>query len=213
MAELTFFDRIVVELDAALQTLLPPQKRASKRDFPDAAIADSRLTMAERKKTAALMRVNHAGEVCAQALYQGQAMTAKLTDVKNQMAKAAEEETDHLAWCEQRLRELGSKPSVLNPLWYSGSLLIGALAGLAGDKVSLGFVAETERQVSAHLQKHLTKISADDKKTRAILQQMHDDEAQHAKEAVQAGAIQLPSIVQHLMRLTSKLMTKTSYYL
>jgi len=213
MPNLTPFDRILVELDSTLKTLFPPIKRASQRAFPDAELSENRLSMKQRKHTAGLMRVNHAGEVCAQALYQGQAMTAKLTDVKLQMNQAAQEETDHLAWCEQRLRELGSQPSVLNPIWYTGSLLMGALAGLAGDRVSLGFVAETERQVSAHLQKHLDKIPTTDEKTRAILQQMLTDEMQHAEDAKQAGGITLPVIVQKIMHLTSKLMTKTSYYL
>lgn len=212
MPELTFFDRILLEVDAALKTLLPPPKRVSRRSFPDYGLAESRISMKQRKSIAALMRVNHAGEVCAQALYQGQAMTAQLTHVKEQMNQAAQEETDHLAWCEQRLRELGSQPSILNPLWYTGSLIIGALAGLAGDKVSLGFVAETERQVTHHLQKHLQQIPAVDEKTRAIITQMQTDEMHHAEEARQAGAITLPVIVQKLMQLTSKLMTKTSYY-
>lgn len=158
------------------------------------------------------MRVNHAGEVCAQALYQGQALTAQLTHIKKQMSDAAAEEIDHLAWCEERLTELGSKPSLLNPFWYGGSIILGALAGFVGDKVSLGFVAETERQVSAHLQHHLQQLPAKDKKSQAILFKMKEDEEQHATTALNAGAIELPYIVKQLMRVVSKLMTKSSYY-
>ena len=158
------------------------------------------------------MRVNHAGEVCAQALYQGQALTAQLTHIKQQMTEAAIEETDHLAWCEQRLQELDSKPSQLNFIWYSGSLLLGALAGLAGDKISLGFVAETEHQVSAHLQAHLKKLPQEDKKTKLILEQMQKDEEHHAHTALEAGGIELPYLVKELMALVSKIMTKSSYY-
>jgi ubiquinone biosynthesis monooxygenase Coq7 len=159
------------------------------------------------------MRVNHAGEVCAQALYQGQALTAQLTHIKKQMMDAALEETDHLAWCEARLYELDSQPSRLTVFWYSGSIVLGALAGWAGDKISLGFVAETERQVSAHLQNHLQSLPVDDKKTRLILKQMKEDEEHHAQTAIEAGAIELPSVVKQLMSLVSKVMTKSSYYL
>ena len=158
------------------------------------------------------MRVNHSGEVCAQALYQGQALTAQLSQVKEQMTQAAAEEIEHLAWCEKRLAELDSKPSLLNPIWYGGSLLLGALAGLAGDKISLGFVAETERQVTAHLQSHLRRIPAEDSKTKVILEQMQVDEEHHAETAVQAGAVELPYLVKKVMSAVSKLMTKSSYY-
>jgi ubiquinone biosynthesis monooxygenase Coq7 len=158
------------------------------------------------------MRVNHAGEVCAQALYKGQALTAQLQHIKKQMNQAALDEIDHLAWCEERLIELGSKPSIFNPLWYSGALVLGALAGLAGDGISLGFVAETERQVSAHLQKHLNQIPERDEKTKAIIKMMQIDEEHHATVAKEAGGVELPFFIQQLMSVVSKIMTKSSYY-
>lgn len=208
-----FIDTLIAEVDSALRTLIPPPKRIPTRCSPAHEIIDYPLTPSARKHISGLMRVNHSGEVCAQALYQGQAWTAQLTHVKQQMNQAAAEEIDHLAWCEERLSELGSKPSILNPIWYSGSLILGALAGLAGDKISLGFVAETERQVSAHLQKHLEKLPPEDKKTKAIIERMQHDEEHHASEAIQAGAMELPFIIKQLMRVVSKLMTKTSYHL
>ncbi len=205
-------DTLISEVDNALRTLFPPAQRISTRPSPAKQLADTTLSRKEKKHVAGLMRVNHAGEVCAQALYQGQALTAQLTHIKKQMSDAAAEETDHLAWCEERLAELDSKPSILNPLWYGGSLILGALAGLAGDKISLGFVAETERQVSSHLQRHLKKLPANDKKSEAILIQMKEDEEQHATTALKAGAIELPYMVKQLMRGVSKLMTKSTYY-
>lgn len=205
-------DTLICEIDGALRTLLPPKHRVSTRTSPAKILTENPLSASEKKHIAGLMRVNHSGEVCAQALYQGQALTAQLDEVKEQMSQAAAEETDHLAWCEQRLSELGSKPSLLNPFWYTGSLLIGALAGLAGDKISLGFVAETERQVSAHLQRHLQGIPSKDKKTKAILERMQDDEEHHAQAAIVAGAAELPYIIKQLMRSVSKVMTKSSYY-
>lgn len=210
---MNFLDTLICEVDNALRTLIPPQQRASNRLSPAVDIAESPLSLQQKKHIAGLMRVNHAGEVCAQALYQGQALTAQLTEIKQKMTEAAAEETDHLAWCEERLRELGSKPSILNPLWYSGSLFLGALAGWAGDKISLGFVAETERQVTAHLQLHLQHLSADDHKTRAILERMQADEEYHASMALDAGGLELPSSIKGLMGLVSKLMTKSSYYI
>jgi ubiquinone biosynthesis monooxygenase Coq7 len=206
-------DNLISEVDNALRTLFPPPKRVSSRHSPAEKLEDKPLSAQERKHVAGLMRVNHTGEVCAQALYQGQALTAQLTHIKKQMSDAAAEETDHLAWCEERLRELGSKPSILNPIWYGGSILLGALAGFAGDKVSLGFVAETERQVSAHLYRHLKKVPAQDKKSQAILTKMQADEEHHAAAAVEAGAIELPFVIKQLMHLVSKLMTKSSYYI
>lgn len=207
-----FLDTLINELDTTLRTLLPPKQRMARRHSPAQTIEDSPLSLTEKKHIAGLMRVNHAGEVCAQALYQGQALTAQLTHIKKQMNEAAAEETDHLAWCEERLVQLGSQPSLFNPVWYSGSILIGALAGLAGDKISLGFVAETERQVSAHLQQHLKKIPATDKKTKAILQRMQDDEMHHAEMAINAGAVELPYWIKQLMRALSKIMTTSTYY-
>jgi ubiquinone biosynthesis monooxygenase Coq7 len=205
-------DFLIIKVDHALRTILPPPQRLSHRSSPALNIPESLLSPCEKKQVSGLMRVNLAGEVCAQALYQGQALTAKLTHVKQQMEEAALEEAAHLAWCEQRLSELGSKPSLLNPLWYSGSILLGALAGLAGDTISLGFVAETERQVCAHLQKHLLRLPIKDKKSLAIVQQMLEDEQQHALAALKAGGIALPYPVKLLMNLISKLMTHSSYY-
>lgn len=203
---------VINEIDCALRTMFPPKERVTPRQSPAESITEAQLTSAEKKHIAGLMRVNHAGEVCAQALYQGQALTAQLTHIKKQMNDAALEEIDHLAWCEQRLCELGSNTSILNPLWYSGSLIIGALAGLAGDKVSLGFVAETERQVTEHLKNHLHKIPKHDQKTKAILELMQQDETHHAESAVAAGAMELPLPVKTLMKAVSKLMTQSSYY-
>lgn len=212
MSKTNLLDSIINEVDNALRTLLPPVQRASTRSSPATPCADAPLSKTEQKHIAGLMRVNHAGEVCAQALYQGQALTARLTHVKEQMAQAAAEEVDHLAWCEERLRQLGSRPSLLNPLWYGGSILLGALAGCAGDKISLGFVAETERQVTSHLKQHLHNVPSYDLKTRAILELMQQDEEHHAQEALAAGAVELPPIVKQLMTVVSKLMTRSSYH-
>jgi ubiquinone biosynthesis monooxygenase Coq7 len=210
---MSFLDAFISEVDNALRTVLPPSKRVSTRHSPAVEIEDNPLSLREKKHVAGLMRVNHAGEVCAQALYQGQALTAQLTHIKQQMSDAAAEEVDHLAWCEERLYELGSKPSLLNPIWYSGSILLGALAGFAGDKVSLGFVAETERQVTAHLKHHLQKLPAQDKKSQAILKQMQMDEEQHATAAIESGGIELPTPIKRIMSLVSKLMTHSSYHM
>ena len=213
MRTISFIDALISEVDTALRTILPPNKRVSTRYSPAAEIEDTPLSLREKKHVAVLMLVNHAGEVCAQALYQGQALTAQLTHIKQQMSDAAAEEVDHLAWCEERLYELGSKPSLLNPIWYSGSILLGALAGFAGDKVSLGFVAETERQVTAHLKNHLQKLPVHDKKSQAILKQMQVDEEQHAKTAIESGGIELPIPIKQMMSLVSKLMTHSSYHI
>ena len=157
------------------------------------------------------MRVNHSGEVSAQGLYQGQALTARLPEVRDKMEQAAIEENDHLAWCEQRLNDLGTHKSLLNPVWYTGSFLIGATAGMLGDKWSLGFVAETEHQVVRHLDEHLKSIAEDDECSRAVLQQMKIDEAKHATTALQYGGARLAKPVQKLMALMSKVMTSTAY--
>lgn len=206
-------DRFLCEIDNGLRTLFPPADRVSSRITPAFTIPEETLSPQEKKHIAGLMRINHAGEVCAQALYQGQALTAKLHHVRQQMQEAASEETDHLAWCEKRLAELGEKSSMLNPFWYLNSLLLGALAGLAGDKISLGFVVETEVQVTAHLKRHLTLLPKQDKKTKAILERMQEDEEHHAAMAIQAGAAPLPSFIKTLMHLSAKLMIKSSYYL
>ncbi|MDH5594464.1 MAG: 2-polyprenyl-3-methyl-6-methoxy-1,4-benzoquinone monooxygenase, partial [Gammaproteobacteria bacterium] len=187
--------------------------QVTERTPPDTDLQQSELSKEEARHVAGLMRINHAGEVCAQALYQGQALTAKLPNVREKMERAAQEENDHLAWCENRLKELGDHTSYLNPFWYGGSFAIGALAGLAGDKWSLGFVVETERQVVKHLDSHLQQIPAQDEKSRAILEQMKIDEGHHATVALQAGGAELPTPVKKLMQTTSKLMTRTTYWL
>ncbi len=213
MRYLNPFELLICDFDAALRTVLVPGKRMSKRPNPAEHHSEQPLNHKEQRHVAGLMRVNHTGEVCAQALYQGQAATAQLDHVKQQMLNAADEEIDHLAWCEERLRELNSKPSVLNIFWYGASFTLGALAGLAGDKWSLGFVAETERQVTAHLQKHLQRLPVQDIKTKTILAQMQADEEHHADVAIKAGAIELPFFMKQCMAGASKLMTGCSYYL
>jgi ubiquinone biosynthesis monooxygenase Coq7 len=206
------FDQLLMHIDRAVRTVFgaPP---LTERPNPAQAQPETELSADQRRLVAGLMRVNHAGEVSAQALYQGQALTAKLGEVRSKMERAALEENDHLAWCEQRLTELDSHASVLNPLWYAGSFAIGAAAGLAGDKWSLGFVVETEKQVVRHLEEHLERLPLQDHKSRAILEQMREDEAHHATTALQAGSAELPKPVKRLMRLTSKLMTTTAYYI
>ena len=206
------FDRLVVALDQSLKTLAGPVQ-TSERSYPAAQVADTTLSDEQRRTIAGLMRVNHSGEICAQALYQGQALTAKLPNIKEKMERAAIEENDHLDWCAKRLNELQSRPSLLNPLWYAGSFAIGAAAGFAGDKWSLGFVAETEKQVVRHLEAHLTQLPADDLRDRAILEQMKQDEGQHATQAIEAGGATLPAPVQKLMSLTSKIMTKIAFHI
>ena len=213
MRQLNVLDKLLCGVDTVLRTLVVPERRVSQRINPGLSIKEQPLSLSEQKHVAGLMRVNHAGEVAAQALYQGQALTAQLTTVKAQMTEAAAEEVDHLAWCEERLRELNSQPSLLNPLWYGGSLMIGALAGLVGDRWSLGFVAETERQVTKHLQEHINCIPPQDLKTKAILSKMQEDEAHHADVANAAGAAELPFLVKRCMQGVSTLMTKSSYYL
>jgi len=205
-------DRLIQGFDQALHTVFGPAP-APSRPTPAAAQAKTDLSDAEREIAGRLMRINHAGEISAQALYQGQAVTARLPTVRNKMEQAATEENDHLAWTEERIRELGTHTSLLAPLWYAGSFGIGALAGLAGDKWSLGFVVETERQVIRHLDSHLARLPDHDAKSRAILEQMKDDEARHATTALAAGAAALPGPVKALMQLTSKVMTRTAYWI
>jgi ubiquinone biosynthesis monooxygenase Coq7 len=204
-------DRIICGLDQALRTVFGPPP-TTERDNPSSAEDEADLAEHERKLAARLMRVNHTGEICAQALYQGQAATAKLESVRGQMQRAADEENDHLAWCEQRIEELGSHTSVLNPLFYAGSFTIGAVAGAVGDKWSLGFVAETEKQVVQHLEGHLTDLPDDDTRSRAILKQMKQDEGRHATTALEAGGARLPLPVRLAMKATSKIMTRTAYW-
>lgn len=210
MRHYTLFDRLITETDKALRTLAP-QAMAAHRPSPAEPLAEVGLNDAERRHVAGLMRINHTGEVCAQALYQGQALTARLPRVREEMTQAAREEEDHLVWCEQRVQEMGSHTSLLNPVWYALSLGLGAAAGLAGDKWSLGFVAETEKQVCAHLNEHLERLPEGDAKTRAVLAQMHDDEARHREMALAAGGTVLPAPVRRVMTLMSKVMTRTAY--
>lgn len=205
-------DRLLGELDQALHTVFGPPPRA-ERPNPACGLSDEGADAAQRELAGRLMRINHAGEVCAQALYQGQALTAKLPNVREKMEQAAREENDHLAWTAERIQELGTHTSFLNPLWYAGSFAIGAAAGVAGDKWSLGFVAETERQVIRHLEGHLARLSPEDHKSRAILEQMKVDEARHATVALEHGGVTFPQPVQQFMQLTSKVMTTTAYYL
>jgi len=202
-------DHLIGHVDQALRSLVPGST-AAHRPSP-AADLSSTLNVQEARHVAGLMRVNHSGEVCAQALYHGQALTARLPRVRQDMQKAAEEEQDHLAWCEMRLRELDSHPSLLNPLWYGLSFGLGAVAGLAGDDYSLGFVAETEKQVSKHLQSHLQSLPATDERSRVVLEQMNRDELHHREQALAAGGRELPQGVQRLMGIVSKVMTRTSY--
>jgi ubiquinone biosynthesis monooxygenase Coq7 len=183
------------------------------RPNPAANADDTQLTEFERRHSAGLMRVNHAGEVAAQALYHGQALTARREAVRDALDRAAREENDHLAWCEQRLCELDSRNSYLAPLWYLGSLAIGAAAGLVGDKWNLGFLAETERQVVVHLKGHLASLPARDQKSRAIVEQMREDEGRHATAAMRAGGASLPEPIRKLMTTTSKAMTSTAYWI
>ncbi len=205
-------DQFFIRVDEALRTLNGKTTIAA-RAYPAEHLPEADLSPAEKKHIAGLMRVNQAGEVSAQALYHGQGMVSRVASVKQQMRAAAEEEGDHLAWCNRRLAELNSQSSLMNPLWYAGSFLIGVAAGAVSDKCSLGFVAETETQVVNHLQRHLNMLPEKDKKTAKILQQMQADEARHHADASAAGAIELPAIVKKLMRLTSKIMVKTAYWL
>jgi len=203
-------DRALGEIHRAINTLAAPAH--ASRAAPDAA-PDEVLPERQRVESARLMRVNHAGEVSAQALYQGQALTSRDPEVAAALRLAASEETDHLAWCEQRLRELDGKASLLNPLWYAGSFAIGALAGALGRGPGLGFVAETEQQVEAHLREHMSKLAGVDDRSVAILAQMTHDEAEHGANATSMGGQALPFPLGAAMRLTSRLMTRGSYWL
>jgi 3-demethoxyubiquinol 3-hydroxylase len=203
-------DRLIIQGDRVLRTLVHGQ-RAQQRPSPADNNENGELSPQESKKSAGLMRVNHAGEVCAQALYQGQALTAKLPEVRVQMEASADEELDHLIWCEDRLKNLQSHPSYLNPAWYALSFGLGATAGLISDKLSLGFLAATENQVSAHLKEHLNQLPENDKKSRAVVAQMLAEEESHAENAKKAGGYVFPEPVQKFMRLTSKIMTFLSY--
>jgi ubiquinone biosynthesis monooxygenase Coq7 len=207
---MNLIDTLIMQADQALRTLVPGSVSAARAN-PAKATPAAELDAAARSHAAGLMRINHTGEVCAQALYQGQALTAKLPQVRASMEHAAAEEVDHLGWCEDRLRELDSRPSLLNPLWYGMSFGLGALAGLAGDKWSLGFVAETEQQVCEHLKEHLNALPEQDQKSKRILEQMLVDEGRHADTALEAGAAELPAPVKQAMAVMAKVM-KTAVY-
>ena len=216
-------DRLIIGLSRGLScafgvmtdTLASFSAESTKppRAFPAKSADDDEFNDAERRRSGRYMRVNHVGEVCAQALYRSQALTARDPRIRERMRRAAAEENDHLAWCEQRIEELGAHKSLLNPLWHAGAFAIGGLAGLAGDRWNLGFVAETERQVVAHLERHLHKLPHNDARSREVVAQMKKDEHQHAEAAVEAGAAELPPPVKGLMRLASKVMTSTAHWI
>ncbi len=207
---LSLLDRLITETDTALRTITN-RGHSAERPSPSQGHQDTELSAAQRRHVAGLMRVNHTGEVCAQALYQGQALTARLPTVREEMRQAAAEEIDHLVWCEERLRELDSQPSYLNPAWYGLSFALGAVAGAISDKVSLGFVAATEERVCKHLRDHLKSLPEDDRKSRLILQQMLADEQRHGDNALQAGGTDFPRPVKDAMSAVSQVMTRSSY--
>lgn len=209
--QLTPLDKLLASANNALRTVAAPAGRPA-RPNPAEGIVEADLSDAEKKHAAGLMRVNHAGEVAAQALYQGHATVARDETIEEQMQQAADEEFDHLAWCESRIRELGYEPSILSPLWYAGAYTIGAASGVLGDKWSLGFIAETESQVCAHLDSHLDKLPDHDARSRAIVSQMYEEEAEHGENAKDAGAADLPLPVKRLMEMTARVMTKTAYW-
>jgi ubiquinone biosynthesis monooxygenase Coq7 len=208
--DLTPIDRLLAGANNALRTIAAPAGRPA-RENPAAGIADSNLSSEQKSHAAGLMRVNHAGEIAAQGLYQGHAAVARDRETEQQMQHAADEEFDHLAWCEQRLAELDAGPSRLSPVWYAGAFAIGAASGVLGDRWSLGFIAETEKQVCAHLDSHLDRLPDEDAKSRAIVRQLRDEEQRHGENAIEAGAAELPGAVQRLMQLTAKVMTTTAY--
>jgi len=204
-------DKLIIGFDSGLRTLLTPAQ--TLRSVPGSELPEAELTDIEKRLSCALMRVNHVGEVCAQALYQGQGLTARNEMVQQTLMQAAREETEHLAWTERRIAELGGRKSLLNPLWYGGSFAIGVVAGMLGDKWNLGFLAETEHQVGAHLAGHLQSLPQNDEKSRAIVTQMKIDEASHATMALSYGGAELPLPVKFTMKLGSKVMTQTAYWI
>jgi ubiquinone biosynthesis monooxygenase Coq7 len=209
--DLTLLDRLIASADQAARTILASS--VSQRPYPAEGIPETVEAERDRRHVAGLMRVNHAGEIAAQALYQGQALVAANAETRESLLAAGREETDHLAWCEQRVKELGERTSLLSPFWYAGSFAIGVLAGLAGDRTSLGFVAETERQVIEHLDSHLKQLPAGDERTKAIIRQMSEDEARHGRNAMAAGGVELSRTTRALMKATAKIMTRTAYWI
>lgn len=202
-------DQAILQFDKALRTVFAPAHTV--RPVPGDDLPDAQLDDTQKRHAAALMRINHCGEICAQALYQGQALMSKDRSIRTALEQASQEETEHLAWTERRIAELGGRKSLLNPLWYGSSLVVGMVAGKFGDRINLGFLAETERQVEAHLHGHLESLPADDRKSRAIVEQMKKDEIGHADTAVRLGAEELPAVVKGVMKLFSKVMTRTAY--
>jgi ubiquinone biosynthesis monooxygenase Coq7 len=203
-------EALIPEVDKILRTLFAPAP--TRRPMPGQDLPEATLAVAEKRHVAALMRINHCGEICAQALYQGQALTCRDPEIKHALEQAAWEETEHLNWTERRIAELDGRKSLLNPLWYAGSLALGLVAGKLGDNWNLGFLAETERQVEKHLTSHLAQLPAQDQKSRQVLEQMRVDEISHAEKAVHHGARKLPDPVKRAMRLSSTVMTKTAYF-
>lgn len=204
-------DELIIAFDKGLRTVFAPAH--SLRPTPGANLPEAGMSDAEKARAAAMMRVNHAGEICAQALYQGQALTARNPGARAALEQAALEETEHLAWTERRIEELGGRKSLLNPAWYAGSFALGAIAGFAGDRWNLGFLAETERQVVAHLEGHLARLPQEDRRSRAVIEQMKEDEARHATSAMRHGGAELPEPAKAAMRLSSKVMTETAYWI
>jgi ubiquinone biosynthesis monooxygenase Coq7 len=209
--QLSLIDRLLSETDTVMRTLSNSGNTAG-RPSPAQGHSEGELSESERRRVGSLMRVNHTGEVCAQALYQGQALTARLPTVREEMREAAAEEVDHLVWCAERLRELDSHSSVLNPAWYGLSFTLGAIAGAIGDRVSLGFVAATEERVCGHLREHLKALPEDDRRSRLILQQMLEDEERHGENALEAGGAEFPAPVKQAMGVVAKVMTRSSYW-
>lgn len=207
---MSIIDPLILQIDQALRTVFT--KAPTVRAMPGEALPEAELTSEERSHVAALMRINHVGEICAQALYAGQAFSAKDSAVREALEHAAWQETEHLNWTERRIEELGGRKSLLNPLWYAGAWTIGAIAGRLGDSVSLGFVAETERQVEAHLDDHMSQLPVADRRSQAVIDQMKADEIAHAQAALSLGAAELPPLAKGGMKLTSKLMTTTAYW-
>ncbi|WP_277811074.1 2-polyprenyl-3-methyl-6-methoxy-1,4-benzoquinone monooxygenase [Chromohalobacter canadensis] len=210
--QLSRTDNLIQQFDTILRTLVPHAASASRAN-PAVGTQDADMTDAERRHAAGLMRINHTGEVCAQALYQGQGATAKLHETREQMERAAAEEIDHLAWCDERLRELNDRTSYLNPAFYAASFGMGALAGKLGDNISLGFVAATEEQVGRHLDDHMHKLPVGDRRSRAILEQVRTDEAHHERWALEAGGSRFPAPLKFGMRMMSQVMTRSVYKL
>ena len=206
---MALIDDLVIGLDRALRTLATPP--VAERSNPAAPVADTPMSDEERNHAAGLMRVNHTGEICAQGLYEGQALTARDARTRQSLLTAAREETDHLAWCQDRLTELDAAPSVLNPLFYAASYAMGAVTGLLGDRVSLGFVEATEDQVCRHLESHMRSLPDQDRRSRAIVEQMHADEARHGADAIARGGAEFPRPVKEAMSLVSRIMTQTTY--